>query len=449
MMKKKTIPIRGMHCASCEVLIGEELKKIPHIVSVSVNQKKGKADISYTHDVSHEAIQHAIQEAGYEVGQAEMLPWFSRNLKDYLNLLRAVVVVFFLYAVFRMTGVEALGNNQDAESSLFVVLLIGIVAGLSTCMALIGGLVLGFSARHAEMHPEATRAQKFRPHLFFNLGRIAGYTALGGLIGLIGNAIAISPRALGWMTVIVGGVMILLGLKLIEIFPALKNKTITLPSSIARRLGITKEQKEYSHKAAMTAGALTFFLPCGFTQSMQLYAMTTGSVTKGALIMGLFALGTAPGLLGIGWLSSVMKGTKAKLFFAIAGVIVMLLGWYNIKNGLRLLPTETDAGMSRSPQTVEQPAVNNTQVLKATYTDETGLVPDSFTFKVGVPAEIVIDAQDTVRGCMSTILIPGLYNKPQLVQKGKTIRMAFTPKKKGVYDMTCAMGIPWGQVIVQ
>lgn len=447
-MKKKTIPIRGMHCASCEVLIGEELKKIPEITSASVNHRKGKAEITYTHDVSDAAIAYAVREAGYEVGETETFSWFSRSPKDYLNFLRAAIIVFILYIVLRSLGIETIGSDTQAESSLWAVLFIGLVAGLSSCMALIGGLVLGISARHAERHPEATRMQKFRPHLYFNLGRIGGYAVLGGLIGLIGNTVAISPRVLGVLTLVVGAVMLLLGLKLIDIFPVLKNKSITLPSSLARRLGISKEQKEYSNKAAMTVGALTFFLPCGFTQSMQLYAMTTGSITKGALIMGLFALGTAPGLLGVGALSSVMKGAKAKLFFAVAGIIVILLGWYNIQNGLRLLPTG-DTGMSKVPQTIGEQPAQNAQVLKATYSDAAGLVPDTFTVKAGAPVEIVIDAKDTVRGCMSTILIPGLYNKPQLVQKGKTITMAFTPKKKGVYDMTCAMGIPWGRVIVQ
>ena len=36
------------------------------------------------------------------------------------------------------------------------------------------------------------------------------------------------------------------------------------------------------------------FLPCGFTQSMQIYTLTTGSFLTGALTMFFFALGTLP-----------------------------------------------------------------------------------------------------------------------------------------------------------
>ena len=42
-MNKKTIPIRGMHCAACEILVGEELKKIAGFSSVYVSQKRALA----------------------------------------------------------------------------------------------------------------------------------------------------------------------------------------------------------------------------------------------------------------------------------------------------------------------------------------------------------------------------------------------------------------------
>ena len=46
---------------------------------------------------------------------------------------------------------------------------------------------------------------------------------------------------------------------------------------------------------------------------MQLYAMSTGSPITGALTMGVFALGTAPGLLGVG-LTSIVKGSLPVYF---------------------------------------------------------------------------------------------------------------------------------------
>ena len=52
--------------------------------------------------------------------------------------------------------------------------------------------------------------------------------------------------------------------------------------------------------------------------------------------MGLFAIGTMPGLLGVGGLTSVVDGQAAKRFFRVAGVAVMAMAILNISNGYNL-----------------------------------------------------------------------------------------------------------------
>lgn len=70
---------------------------------------------------------------------------------------------------------------------------------------------------------------------------------------------------------------------------------------------------------------------------MQAYAITTGNFTTGALAMMAFALGTAPGLLGVGGLTSYLSGASAKRFFKFTGVLVLLLALFNISNGYNLI----------------------------------------------------------------------------------------------------------------
>jgi hypothetical protein len=88
--------------------------------------------------------------------------------------------------------------------------------------------------------------------------------------------------------------------------------------------------------------------------------------------------------------------------------------------------------------------IQNIQVVKLTILNEDGLRPGTFNLKVGVPARIEIYPEVDINGCMSTILIPGLYEEPALISAGETIVMEFTPKEAGEYYFTCAMGIPWG-----
>lgn len=452
-MSKLTVPIRGMHCRSCEILVEENLKKIPGVQSVEVSLKHANATLVFQGKVpTDDQIIEAVQGAGYDVGLVEKIPWFSREPQDYFRLALAGVILLVVYYIGKSTGIFSI-NADSLSDTIWVTALVGLVAGFSTCMALIGGLVLAISARHSELHPEATRLQKFRPHIFFNLGRIIGFAFFGGIIGLIGSAFQLSGSVLGLLTIVVGVVMVLLGLKLVEIFPALKYKTIALPKFISRLLGIKKENKEYSHRSSFTAGALTFFLPCGFTQSMQLLAVATGSFQNGALVMGLFALGTAPGLLGIGGLSSVFKGQKARMFFAVAGLAVVILGSFNVLSGLQLVSWSAgkfaySQNSDKSQIATDAETNKEVRIIKTTYTRSSGFMPKTLEVKAGDKIRIEVDAKDSAYGCMSTIGIPRLFNKMQLIEGGKVIVMEFTTKNKGRFPITCAMGIPHGELIV-
>jgi sulfite exporter TauE/SafE len=419
------------------MILEENFKKIIGINRVDVSHKTGIADLYYIGSRPTEGdIKLAVKNAGYKVGSPEKKPWISKDPNVYKNLLFASLILLLLYGAARWFGIFNLNVNTE-KTGLLVVLAVGLVAGISTCMALVGGLVLALSARHAELHPEATPIQKFRPHLYFNLGRIGGFALLGGIIGLLGSSLRPSVGILGWMTIAVGAVMIFLGLKIMEIFPALQNITLALPKGIARALGINKENTEYSHKGSVLTGALTFFLPCGFTQAMQLYAVSTGSFVQGALIMFMFALGTAPGLLGVGGLSSVFKGQKAKIFFMAAGLAVIVFGWINITNGSRLIS---------SPARPQNPVVQTgaEQVVRMTQNFD-GYTPDVFTVEKGRPVKWIIDSKTNL-SCASFIVMKKFgIGKP--LQKGENI-FTFTPTETGEIPFSCSMGMYRGKFIV-
>ncbi len=443
-MSQIIVPIRGMHCKSCEILVEKSLKEVAGVKSADVNYRNGIARISYDgQQPSADAIKQKISDAGYQVGEKEKLPWLSQDPADYKNLFWAGAILLVLYYFAKSFGLFNLDVATD-NASLFVVLLVGLVAGVSTCMALVGGLVLGMSARHAELHPEATTMQKFRPHLYFNFGRILGYAILGGIIGLVGSALKSSAQFLGLLTIAVGLVMIFLGLKLVEIFPALRDKTIALPKGLAKLLKINQENREYSHKSTAITGALTFFLPCGFTQAMQLYAVSTGSFVQGFLIMGIFALGTAPGLLSVGGLSSVFKGKKARLFFAAAGLAVILLGWLNVANGKHLaFQGRVDSADNLNNNT--QTATGEVQEVKMTQ-NSYGYSPNQFVVQKGKRVKWIITSTNNF-SCASSLVMPK-YGISRDLQKGENI-IEFTPTKTGEIPFSCSMGMYRGKFIVR
>lgn len=437
-MPKITLPIAGMHCKSCEILIEQNLKKVEGVNKADVDHKSGQAQVYYGNNKpDQDKLNQAVVDAGYKIGVKQKSGWLSKDASDYQNLFYGAVVLFILYFVAKGSGLLNFNVNSE-NAGLGVVLLVGLVAGISTCMAMVGGLVLGLSARHAEIHPEASATQKFRPHLYFNLGRVAGFTLLGGIIGWIGSAFKISPGVLGFLTILVSLVMIFLGLKLIKVFPFLEDKNISLPKSVAKFFGLGGENKEYSHRGALVSGVLTFFLPCGFTQAMQLYAVSSGSFYQGAAIMGLFALGTSFGLLGIGGLSSIFKGSKARVFFATAGLAVILFGWYNIGNGANLI------GGSNSPAVSDAGSKQNEQVV---YMDQgfDGYSPNVLTVEKGRPVKWVINSKTTL-SCASYIVMRK-FKIGQPLKKGENV-FRFTPTEVGEIPFSCSMGMYTGKFIV-
>jgi sulfite exporter TauE/SafE len=85
----------------------------------------------------------------------------------------------------------------------------------------------------------------------------------------------------------------------------------------------------------MLVGIATFFLPCGFTQSMQIYTLSTGSFWGGAMTMFAFALGTLPILALVSFSSFSIKDNKnSGIFFKTAGLIIILFAIINIINSL-------------------------------------------------------------------------------------------------------------------
>jgi len=460
---KKKYNIKGMHCRSCEILLEKNISRIEGVKKVEVSYKKGIAEVEFVHDAPNDAaIARVVNEAGYSLGQAGNLSWLSGDPDTWLDVMLGISALMVLFMAGKLLGVfNGIGTAFGSAPTYPIVFVIGLTAGISTCMAMVGGLVAGFSASYAETHQYATRWERFKPNLFFNAGRLVSYTVLGGVIGALGSAVKLSTGFTGLLVAAAGMVMLYLGLKLTGISPKLSNLSLALPKKLGRALGMKDQNKEYSHKEALIGGALTFFLPCGFTQAMQIYAVTTGSFVSGATIMFLFALGTLPGLLGVGALTSVLKGTPARIFFRFVGLVVLMLGFFNIVNGYNLsginIPFLSSAasgssclvgapcprGQGVSGGQIAQ-VENGEQVVNMTQTAG-GYSPNNFTVKKGIPVKWVIDSQDAYT-CSASIRMPA-YNVAQFLQAGQNI-ITFTPTQTGNVRFTCGMGMYSGTFTV-
>lgn len=447
-MNTKTISIKGMHCRSCEILIEDELKNIKGVSSVDISHRTGAATIHYEgKHLNHGDVVHAVKQAGYELGTNEKPPLLSKNPDDYTQLGFAGAILILAYFIMRELGIFNINFGASNNfSSLPVVLLVGLTAGISTCMALVGGLVLGVAGRFVQDNPQAGAIEKFVPHIFFNLGRIVSFFILGGVIGLIGSAFQLSTTITGGLIVLVGLSMILLGLQLTNVFPRLSTLSLTLPKGISKALGISKNNDDsYSHKNALLMGALTFFVPCGFTQAIQLYAMTTGSFVTGALTMAVFALGTTPGLLSLGGLTSVIKGKSSGLFFKFVGLVVIAMAFFNISNGLTLAGFKKNMVGNKATQ-ISDPNVKMENGVQVVHMEQNaqGYYPDVFAVKRNVPVKWII--KSVYPSCASSLMVQKLNIRTFLTEKEQVFE--FTPKEAGEIPFSCSMGMYSGIINV-
>ncbi len=444
-MSHKTLKVKvsGLHCKACELLSEEKLSALPGVKAVRVSHSRGQAEIDYEgQSPSLESINSSLHKLGYsldgEIGKETGIG----IQKKWRELGIALLITSLLALIFKLSGWLDIQTNSNAETlSLGGVLIIGLIAGISTCIALVGGIVMALAADYAKRHPEASRSRKFLPHLYFNLGRILGFFLLGGLLGAIGAVIKISTLTSTWLSLIIGLIIIVLGLQVLDIFPALNRFSFTLPKSIKKIIPVNTQGRRYRPAGAILAGALSFFIPCGFTQSMQIYALSSGSFFSGAVIMAIFALGTAPGFLSLGGLVSLIKGKHRSLFLKTAGLIVIAFGIFNFYNAYRVLNLHLQAGPQAQGVNTENQEV---QIIKMEQNGR-GYTPNYFQVRAGQPVRWLINSS-VPYSCASSLVVPSLKISRQL-QKGENV-IEFTPSQPGIIKFTCSMGMYSGSIEV-
>ncbi len=431
----RDVHIIGMHCASCELAIERKLKKVRGVLGVDADHRSGTATIrtDALHPPRDEDVSAAIGAAGYSVSAVPVGPSVGR--RPWIDIGASLIVILALYQLLKTFDLVSLAPSTTGVLSLGAVFVIGLVAGMSSCLAVTGGLLLALAAKHNERHGSDTPWRKFRPLFHFNVGRLASYFVLGGLVGVLGQSLALTPRMTGYANIVIALIMLCFSLSMLHILPS---NGIRMPKRFTRWIA---DLSDSDHPAAPAAlGALTFFLPCGFTQSLQLVALASGNFLVGAAVMFTFALGTLPFLLGIGALSVTLKGSFSRFFLRFSGVLVFILALFNLQTGLALAGIDLPVPGGERRQSVpaaKRSGVQEVAMAVTSYSYE----PASFTIDAGVPVRWVVDGTDA-SGCTTVLTIPNL-GISQVLARGKNV-IEFTAPEKGRLAFMCSMGMVRG-----
>jgi uncharacterized protein len=448
---KTSYNISGMHCASCELLIEQTLLKQKNIKIAQASTPQGEVNITYMGSrPSSNELNSLFEGSGYYFSDKQYTQskqagsQLKQNILDQYIVAAAVAAIFItVFFYLHKTGVSALSMVGE-QSSLPGFFIFGILAGLSTCAALVGGILLSLSKQWGT---------SFRPHLMFYSGRIASYAFFGIVLGIVGSFFQISVVFSSLLTFVVAAIMAILGLQMLGV-KSLQKLRLALPNSLSRS-ALTKTNSG-SKYAPFLIGAATFFLPCGFTISVQALAITTGNPIHAGLMLLSFSLGSVLALLIISLSSMKMQANKqfSGIFFKVAGILVIFFALYNINTQLNALGLTSLSDLQLSPSTNSSnvardgfaPITDGKQILKMG-ASSFAYQPNSFKVKAGIPVRWEV-SDVGISGCTNAIVSRELFSGEFPLLKNQLNVKEFTPQKPGKYKFSCWMGMVSGVIEV-
>lgn len=434
-IKTQSLYVKDMVCNSCEKIIEEDLKKLDGIKNVNASFKTSTVTISYDCDkCSYLDIKKIITKCGYTV----MPPSNSKDSSSQF----AINALLILGLIFVMTKITSLSNYFDISSILnsnttyYILFIVGLFSSLH-CVGMCGGIMLS----------QSLSKNNVKAPLLYNLGRVVSYTLIGGIIGSIGSVLSVSTQASIIIYIIAGAFMIIHGANTIG-FKVFRGLSFRLPF-------LSKCPTQTSNSAPFVVGLLNGLMPCGPLQTMQLFALSTGSMAKGALSMFIFSVGTVPLMLLFGYMANSLSKNTSKKLIKFSGALIIVLGLITANRGLSLyglnLNPTSNFNNYVSPDNDElledtsnvSTIENGVQTVKIT-ADYSGYSPALVYIKKDIPTKFIIDGKQ-LTGCNNAIVIPSLNIEKEL-QEGENI-IEFTPGNTDI-DYSCWMGMIRGNIKV-
>ena len=325
--------------------------------------------------------------------------------------------------------------TPDENTSYGMLFIIGLFTSLH-CVSMRGGINLS-QCLNSDVTSNKGKLSTTKPAFLYNLGRVISYTIFGGIVGGIGSVISFTGWMQGLIQLIAGIFMIIMGLNMLNIFPWLRKLNPKMPKFFAKKF------KSKNNNSPFFVGLLNGLMPCGPLQAMQIYALSTGSVTKGAISMFLFSLGTVPLMFGIGVLSSYMSKKFSNKVMKFGAILVVVLGFVMFNNGLALSGINISQG-SGANSAVRAEIQNDVQVVT---TELKGRRYEPIIVEVGKPVKWNIQASDgSINGCNNRMLIRE-YGIEKSLENGDNI-IEFTPTETGTYTYSCWMGMIRSKIYV-
>lgn len=413
---KVYVKIEGISCSHCLDTIETNLLREKNIIKVEF--QKNIAIIEYVEKLEKKKIIKLINSLGYLTQESYIsddISLLSDKVKPVEIIIILLIIILVFYLLNKIIGFNIFNVIPTIDENITYGMLF--VTGLLTsihCVSMCGAINLLTVINK-------TTKRSYKKPILYNLGRLISYTALGGIVGLIGSVLTVNKTVTGIIILLAAIVMFLMALAMLGLIPLKKLKLIRHKTVTANPLII---------------GLLNGLMPCGPLQAMQVYALSTASPIKGAISMFLFCLGTIPLMLGTGLFLNKLTGKWKIIVNKIATCLILILSVVMLNQALLYL--NIDLFKNNDDSTYQK------AILKETYQEVKINVSyenyQDIIIQKDIPVKLIIHVdEDKLTGCNNEIYL-AKYKIKKKLKVGDNI-IEFTPTKEETLTYTCYMNM--------
>ena len=374
-----------------------------------------------------------------------------------------VLVAIALIILLVLPGKEIVPASIFAGlfGQLSVAFITGLTTGGLSCLAVQGGLLGSSLARQIEVdllnqpkgrkgHSRSIPQTKAAlPIALFLLAKLAVYTILGAVLGMLGSFLSLSPVMRATLMIVVGVFMIGNALRMLNVHPIFRYFSIEPPKFITRY--IRRTAKNGTELATpLFLGALTVFIPCGVTQAMMGAALATGRAGMGAALMFAFTLGTSPVFFFVAYLTTKIGARLETYFMRFVAVVVLILGLVTLNGGMNLIGSPLS--FENVIRGLFSPSLEQTSTVSegdlTLYVENQGYFPQTLRARSNEPVSLNLVTNKTY-SCARDFVIPALSYYELLPDTGKIVVDIPAQAPGTRMFFTCSMGMYTGLIVFE
>lgn len=422
-IKSITLRVENMICISCERKINNTLKNVKGVIEGRASYKNGTLYIKYDENLcSLKDIENILTDLGYSINKDSSIN------KEALSIAGILLIALVIFKLGQNSGSFDMSESLKSNIGYISLFFVGIFTSLH-CIGMCGGIMMSQSLSFKEDKPLG----KLKPSLFYNLGRLTSYTLLGGIVGAIGSVFSLSTSMQGLISLFAAVFMIIMGFN-ISGFKTFRRFSLNIPLLSANN---------NNNKNPFIVGLLNGLMPCGPLQTMQLYALATGSFISGALSMFFFALGTIPLMMSLGLILGSLSKNRTKQILKLSGIIIVVLGVNMAFRGLSLLDINLQPNISTETTDKNIATIEGDKQSVEISATLRGYEPNVIYLQKGIEADLIIQGE-RLTSCNNEIIIPSLNVRKKLSSGDNVI--TFTPESD--INFSCWMGMKRGRIKV-